>query len=328
MKFKRKMMWLQEILQEINNNQDINKENIIDEIRDKLEKRCPPKNNQDDIYSFDQYFQWKKNNFNVNHIFKEYESTGFGCKDRYSLLHLAVKNGYETLARFLIEIGANIDVKGISNMTPLHFAVGEQNLKMVKLLLASNANVNVRSELEMTPLHYAAWFGNVEIVELLLKKEANVNVQNLDRSTPLHYAVMRESNTEIVKPLLERKASVNLLDREGKTPLDYAIHYNYKHPKLIKLLLDYGADPSCIKHKAIKISAAVGAITTVVIPLMLAYATELSVLAIVGITAASVLIAGSIVYGVICSAYGVTIGSKLSEVSCSNVDGNKQTVQP
>ncbi|MBC6685735.1 hypothetical protein H9I48_00440 [Wolbachia pipientis] len=32
------------------------------------------------------------------------------------------------------------------------------------------------------------------------------------------------------------------------------------------------------------------------------------------------------VYGVICSAYGVTIGSKLSEVSCSNVDGNKQTV--
>ncbi|WP_264338328.1 ankyrin repeat domain-containing protein [Wolbachia endosymbiont (group A) of Cheilosia soror] len=317
---------LKEILQEINNNQDINKENVIDEVRDKLEKRFPFKINQDDIYSSDQYFQWEKNNFNVNHIFKEYESTGFGCKDRYSLLHLAVKNGYETLARFLIEIGANIDVKGISNMTPLHVAVGEQNLKMVKLLLANNANVNVRSELEMTPLHYAAWFGNVEIVELLLKKEANVNVQDqFYRRTPLHDAA-KHGHTQVVEILLKKGADVNIRDREGKTPLDYAIHYNYKHPKLIELLLDYGADPSCIKHKAIKISAAVGAITTVVIPLMLAYATELSVLAIVGITAVSVLIAGSIVYGVICSAYGVTIGGKLREVSCSNVDGNKQTV--
>ncbi|WP_265035886.1 hypothetical protein [Wolbachia endosymbiont (group A) of Anomoia purmunda] len=37
---------LKEILQEINNNQDINKENVIDEIRDKLEKRFLPKTNQ------------------------------------------------------------------------------------------------------------------------------------------------------------------------------------------------------------------------------------------------------------------------------------------
>lgn len=79
------------------------------------------------------------------------------------------------------------------------------------------------------------------------------------------------------------------------------------------------------RPKAITAGITVGTLAVIVTPLVLICATALSVLAI---TAVSVLIAGSIVYGVICSAYGVTIGSKLSEVSCSNVDGNKQTVQP
>ncbi|MDX5495641.1 hypothetical protein NMD99_02875 [Wolbachia endosymbiont of Listronotus oregonensis] len=43
---------------------------------------------------------------------------------------------------------------------------------------------------------------------------------------------------------------------------------------------------------------------------------------------ASALIVGGISYGVAYKSSEHSLNSKLSEVSCSNVDGNKQTVQP
>lgn len=98
---------------------------------------------------------------------------------------------------------------------------------------------------------------------------------------------------------------------------------------MAKLLLNYGADPSCIHRPKATKSGAVGVvISAVVVPLGLVYATALSALAIVGITVASALIVGGISYGVAYKSSEHSLNSKLSEVSCSNVDGNKQTVQP
>ncbi|WP_425386696.1 hypothetical protein [Wolbachia endosymbiont (group A) of Barypeithes pellucidus] len=71
-----------------------------------------------------------------------------------------------------------------------------------------------------------------------------------------------------------------------------------------------------------------GILAAIVAPLALIYATALPALAIVGITVASALIVGGISYGVAYKSSEHSLNSKLSEVSCSNVDGNKQTVQP
>ncbi|WP_264723299.1 hypothetical protein [Wolbachia endosymbiont (group A) of Sphecodes monilicornis] len=104
---------------------------------------------------------------------------------------------------------------------------------------------------------------------------------------------------------------------------------NYQHPKVAKLLLNYGADPSFIhRPKAITAGITVGILAAIVAPLALIYATALPALAIVGITVASALIVGGISYGVAYKSSEHSLNSKLSEVSCSNVDGNKQTVQP
>ncbi|MGL9779466.1 MAG: hypothetical protein ACR5K5_04395 [Wolbachia sp.] len=69
-----------------------------------------------------------------------------------------------------------------------------------------------------------------------------------------------------------------------------------------------------------------GILAAIVAPLVLICATALSALAIIGITVASALIVGGISYGVAYKSSEHSLNSKLSEVSCSNVDGNKQTV--
>ncbi|WP_341810553.1 ankyrin repeat domain-containing protein [Wolbachia endosymbiont (group A) of Campoletis raptor] len=107
--------------------------------------------------------------------------------------------------------------------------------------------------------------------------------------------------------MLEEGADVNAQDKDGRTPLYYAVYYthgehprlNYQHPKVAKLLLNYGADPSFIhRPEAITAGITVGILAAIVAPLALIYATALPALAIVGITVASALIVGGISYGV------------------------------
>lgn len=170
----------------------------------------------------------------------------------------------------------------------------------------------------------------------MLKEGAKVNLQGKDGKTPLHYAA-ENGYTQIAEALLKRDAGVDVQDKDGRTPLYYAVYYthdehprlNYQHPKVVKLLLNYGADPSFIHRPKVTKAGATGVvISAVVVPLVLAYATALPALAIIGITVASALIVGSIAYGVAYKVSEHSLSSKLSGVSCSNVDGNKQTVQP
>ena len=56
---------------------------------------------------------------------------------------------------------------------------------------------------------------------------------------------------------------------------------NYQHPKVAKLLLNYGADPSFIhRPKAITAGITVGILAAIVAPLVLICSTALSALAI------------------------------------------------
>ncbi|UJQ21557.1 ankyrin repeat domain-containing protein [Wolbachia endosymbiont of Delia radicum] len=178
----------------------------------------------------------------------------------------------------------------------------------------------------------AAENGYEKVVRYLTKNGANVNVQDEWEKTSLHYSA-QHGHAQVVEVLLEEGADVNAQDKDGRTPLYYAVYYthgehprlNYQHSKVAKLLLNYGADPSFIhRPEAITAGITVGILAAIVAPLALIYATALPALAIVGITVASALIVGGISYGVAYKSSEHSLNSKLSEVSCSNVDGNKQ----
>jgi len=84
------------------------------------------------------------------------------------------------------------------------------------------------------------------IIQLLCTMKANVNaINNAYGNTPLGSAIER-GLYENVKALLDSKANVNLLfnnfNRESVTPLEYAITIKEPHLKIIKLLLNHGAE--------------------------------------------------------------------------------------
>ncbi|WP_353271420.1 ankyrin repeat domain-containing protein [Wolbachia endosymbiont (group A) of Rhorus exstirpatorius] len=309
-------MTLRLILQEVNSSPDLSKENLIDRIKDKLQ--------QENQLIYD---EWKKNEFDINYTF---------IVLKCNLLLIAAENGYEKVVRYLTKNGANVNVQDEWEKTSLHYSAQHGHAQVVEVLLEEGADVNAQNEDKGTPLHYAAYSGHIEVVKHLIKKEADVNVVDRYGRSPLHYAA-ENGYTQVVEVLLEEGADVNAQDKDGRTPLYYAVYYthgehprlNYQHPKVAKLLLNYGADPSFIhRPKAITAGITVGTLAAIVAPLALIYATALPALAIVVITVASALIVGGISYGVAYKSSEHSLNSKLSEVSCSNVDGNKQTVQP
>ena len=69
-------------------------------------------------------------------------------------LHLALANGNEKVAEFLIDHGTNVNAQDNKKSTPLHLASLNGNLDLVKILLERNAEVNARDNRRRTPLHW------------------------------------------------------------------------------------------------------------------------------------------------------------------------------
>lgn len=88
-------------------------------------------------------------------------------------------SGYTPIAEFLIQNGADPNVKDSHGWTPLHRAVLWEHIQIVKLLLRSNADPNAADEDGFTPLHIAAKWDHFESAKLLIDKGANVNAQTL-----------------------------------------------------------------------------------------------------------------------------------------------------
>jgi hypothetical protein len=102
----------------------------------------------------------------------------------------------------------------------------------------------------------AAFSGDTELVRLFLARKPDINAVSADyngtvkngpvsfgRFSALHHAVMSRSE-DIVKLLLDAKASVNAGDIRGMTPLMLAVSNDHPNIKLIRLLIEHGADTS------------------------------------------------------------------------------------
>jgi len=135
-------------------------------------------------------------------------------------LHTAADRGYLRIVEFLLEHGANPNMKNNYGSTPLHYAAMYGYPEVVELLLEHGANPNIQSNYGSTPLHYAAMYGYPEVVELLLEHGANPNIQNRYGYTPLHFAI-EGCFVDVVRVLLDHGADPTIRDNEGRTPLDY-----------------------------------------------------------------------------------------------------------
>lgn len=111
-----------------------------------------------------------------------------------------------SLAKTLLEHGADVDAQDTYNMTPLINAVFNGNLPLVQLLLQNNAHVNLVDEGNVSALIVAACKGYADIVQMLLNAGADTTILDDDGFDALHYA--QENKHEIVvKMLTEAKTA-------------------------------------------------------------------------------------------------------------------------
>lgn len=87
-------------------------------------------------------------------------------KDNYTPLMLAVKKGQDEIVQFLVDQGASVYVKDMSDdMNVLHLAIKENKDDTLLLLFETAAKrlINSPDKKFLTPLHYAAKYGNIEV---------------------------------------------------------------------------------------------------------------------------------------------------------------------
>ncbi len=149
-------------------------------------------------------------------------------------LYYASLEGRIDEVRRLLKAGADVNfAKGtFGGQTVLHAAVRGSHLEIARLLLDSGAKVRIQDESGMTVLHWAVRTKeeNTEMARLLL----NPSYQYKTVPEKLVDEIFSDSDSDAVQRFLAAR------DNDGNTALRYAV--DYKNPKMVRLLLDFGAN--------------------------------------------------------------------------------------
>jgi ankyrin repeat protein len=159
-----------------------------------------------------------------------------------TLLHLAASSGHRAIAELLLQRGAAVDARDISGETALYRAAGRGYVAVAEVLLAADADANARAGDGRTPLHRAVGHGQLRLVSLLLEHGADPGAMAADARTPLMVAGMNRHREAIVRQLLAAGANPNVEDEQGRTALSYAVEKD--ELETVRVLLANGADPN------------------------------------------------------------------------------------
>jgi ankyrin repeat protein len=121
----------------------------------------------------------------------------------------------------------------------------EGSLYKVKYLLNAGADVEVKDTVGRTALMWASMHGRKEVVQVLLAVGADVEVKDNDGLTALMYA-SRNGCKDVVQVLLAAGADVEVKDKWGRTALMWALRYGYK--EIAQMLKDAGVKEPIREH--------------------------------------------------------------------------------
>jgi ankyrin repeat protein len=150
----------------------------------------------------------------------------------------------------LIEKGADVNMANKAGATALVRAA--TNYEKTRLLVAAGAKVRVRTALGNTPLLLAARrAGNSRTVQMLLERDADATERNKAGISPI-LSSAASGDIETVRLLLDAGAKADYFPKSNdlraaafaglRTPLMWAAYYD--DVRMIRLLLEHGADPN------------------------------------------------------------------------------------
>lgn len=146
-----------------------------------------------------------------------------------SIFNACVNGDLEKVKKFISQKGKSIvNNQDKNGYAPLHYASRNNHFEICKYLLESGANVNLKTKsCKSTALHRAAFIGNYDIVKLLIDYNSDPRESDCDGKTPLHKCVEQflikndEKYIQILKILVENHPDVvHQRNNFGQSPLE------------------------------------------------------------------------------------------------------------
>lgn len=139
-------------------------------------------------------------------------------------LNFAVAYNQFNVVRFLIEKGANLNIKDKNGWSPIITAsqLLKDKTEIVKYLIQNGANINQVDKDGFSALHIAIENNYFNVAKLLIIKGIDISIKTkLDKETALHKAV-RSNNFELVQLLLDKGAKISEVNYENLSALQIA----------------------------------------------------------------------------------------------------------
>lgn len=161
------------------------------------------------------------------------------------------KSSHVSLARLLIDAGADVEANDDEGQTPLHFFAAHSEPESLELLVRAGADVDALTIDGFSPLHFAARHAKTRSVETLLSLGASVE-NSFHARSPLHDALDSDdekASTESMELLLRAGSHPDYRDiHSGSTPIMKAVFEG--RISAVRLLLEFGADPLALDSQS------------------------------------------------------------------------------
>ncbi len=145
-------------------------------------------------------------------------------------LHSAVKISDVNVTKDILKTGKiDLNATDKDGWTLLHYAAHDDHLDKVKYLVEEGADFEIKDKNGKSPLHLAAMYGHLEVVKYLVEEGANLEARDKSGKSPLDLATGEQHN-EVVKYLQKKiKSRTGLnegeLEKTGKKQFSSKVAY-------------------------------------------------------------------------------------------------------
>jgi ankyrin repeat protein len=140
----------------------------------------------------------------------------------YEFLEAVDERDGDTVTEMLNKPGTQvINTRDVTNgRTGLHIVVERRDALWVRFLIQRGADPNIKDKNGIYPIQIAAALGDIDSVEALIKGGAIVDVADQQGETPL-IAAVHKRDTDLIARLLKEGADPDRNDNSGRSARDY-----------------------------------------------------------------------------------------------------------